>query len=83
MTDMVRIFVNSRPVDGEPGESVIGAISRWDSELAEQLNTGKKALSDSRGLSIALDTVVYNGAIFRVVSARQLQEILDPFEGVV
>ena len=80
--DPVRIFVNAKPVDAEPGDSVLAAIARWDADIAEQLQTGKRALADSRGLVTPLDTIVHGGAIFRVVSARQLQANDDPFADV-
>lgn len=79
MSEKVRFFVNGRPVDGEPGETVVSAINRWDPELGSQLSEGKRALSDSRGLPAPMDSELYNGAIFRVVSNRQLEEIIDPF----
>ncbi len=80
MNDLVRIFVNAKPVDANPGESVLSAIERWDSGIANSLKDGSRALADSRGLVAALDAPVHGGAIFRVVSNRQLQESADPYE---
>ncbi len=77
--DSCRIFVNATPVDATPGETVISAISRWDLSIAELLQVGKRALTDSRGLPAELDTLVSGGAIFRVVSSRQLHSDDDPF----
>lgn len=82
MSDLVRFFVDGHPVDGVAGESAISAISRWNTDIADQLTSGKRALSDSRGLPTGVDTVIHGGAIYRVVSNRQMQEILDPFKDV-
>jgi hypothetical protein len=71
--DIVRIFVNAVPIDASPGETVIDAIARWDAGVGEQLRAGERALADSRGLGIGLETPVHGGAIFRVVSGRQLE----------
>ena len=79
MSEKVRFFVNGRPVDGNSGETVLSAISRWDADLGSQLSEGKRALSDSRGLNTPVDSELYNGAIFRVISNRQPEEIIDPF----
>jgi hypothetical protein len=72
-TEPVRIFVNATPLDARRGEPVIEAIARWDDALASTLKAGERALADNRGLVTPLDTVVYGGAIFRVVSNRQLR----------
>jgi hypothetical protein len=80
MSDPIRIFVNSRPVDAVAGDTVLAAIERWDPAIAATLRDGSRALADSRGLVAPLDTQVYGGAIFRVVSNRQLQESDDPYE---
>ena len=80
MSDPIRIFVNSRPVDAIPGDTVLSAIERWDPAIAASLREGKRALADSRGLVSSLEEPVYGGAIFRVVSNRQLQESADPYE---
>ncbi len=75
----VSIFVNAAPVGARAGEPVIDAIERWDSAVAAQLREGARALADSRGIAAPVDTPAYGGAIFRVVSARQLQTTDDPF----
>jgi|HubBroStandDraft_6_1064221.scaffolds.fasta_scaffold635365_2 hypothetical protein len=77
-SDNCKIFVNGIPVDALHGEKVIDAIQRWDASVAEQLRTGGRALADSRGLPAGMDTPAHGGAIFRVVSSRQLQSDDDP-----
>jgi len=79
MVGVIRIFVNAKPVDAQPQDTVIDAITRWDAGMADSLRTGARALADSRGIVAPLDTPVHGGAIFRVVSARQLQANDDPF----
>jgi hypothetical protein len=81
-TEPVRIFVNAKPVDAEPGEAVIDAIARWDADIAATLRAGSRALADNRGIVTPLETIVHGGAIFRVVSARQLRANDDPFADV-
>ena len=73
-TDPIRIFVNAKPVDTYPGETAIDAIARWDQTLGETIRAGQRAITDSRGIATPLDTPVFGGAIFRVVSARQAQD---------
>lgn len=67
----VRIFLNGKSVDAERDETVIAAIGRSDPDTARALRAGGRALSDSRGVVVPLDTVVHGGAIFRVVSGRE------------
>jgi hypothetical protein len=78
----IRIFVNANPVDACPGEAVIDAIARWDHGMATTLRAGERALADNRGIVTSLETVVHGGAIFRVVSNRQLRDNDDPYADV-
>jgi hypothetical protein len=79
-TDLIRIFVNAQPVDAQPGDTALTAIERWDPTIGKTLSDGARALTDSRGLVTSLDTPVCNGAIFRIVSNRQLRESDDPYD---
>ena len=81
--DVIRIFVDAQPVDACPGEGVIDAIQRWNPEIAASVLGGQRALADSRGIVTAPDTPVHGGAIFRVVSNRQLRADDDPYAEVV
>ena len=81
-TEPVRIFVNAKPLDAKPGEAVIDAIARWDETIASTLRAGERALADNRGIVTPLETVVHGGAIFRVVSNRQLRADDDPYADV-
>jgi hypothetical protein len=74
MPETCTIFVNAVPVEAVRGETVIQAIERWDGAVAEQLRAGERGLADSRGVVAGLDMVVHGGAIFRVVSGRQVQD---------
>jgi hypothetical protein len=80
-SDSCKFFVNGVPIDAHQGEEVIDAIQRWDSSMAEQLKVGERALTDSRGLPVGLDTRLHAGAIFRVVSNRQLRADDYPLDG--
>lgn len=66
----VRIFLNGRPLDAKRDETVITAIARSDPKTAGALRAGGRALADSRGVAVPLETVVHGGAIFRVVSGQ-------------
>ena len=72
-SESCKIFVNGVPVDALQGEDVIDTIQRWDPSVAEQLRSGGRALADSRGLPTGVHTPAHGGAIFRVVSGRQVQ----------
>lgn len=70
MSDAVRIYVNSQPVDVPAASTVLDAVARWNPEEGELVRSGHKQINDSRGLAAALTAPVHNGAIFRLVRAR-------------
>ena len=70
MSERVRVYVNSRPVDVGAGETMLDAVRASDVALGEAVVSGERALTDSRGLSLDPHTVAYSGAIIRVVAAR-------------
>jgi hypothetical protein len=71
MSETVRIYINSRPVDVAPGATAIDAVKTWNAAEAESILSGDKAITDSRGIHLTNDAPVHNGAIFRIVRARQ------------
>ena len=70
MTDSVRIYIDAKPVDAARGAKLIDALSSASPGDAEQVRSGMRVLTDSRGLPAGPDSLVYPGAIYRIVSAR-------------
>lgn len=71
MTGTVRVYINSRPVDVDAGATALQAVDAWDETQAAAVRSGERMITDSRGIGTANDTPVHNGAIFRIVRARQ------------
>lgn len=67
---VVRIYIDSSPVDADRGSQLIDALASTSSAKAEQVRTGEKIFTDSRGLPAAPESEVYAGAIYRLVHAR-------------
>ena len=72
MTETVRIYVNARPIDVAASATAIQAVQVWDESEAEAVRRGERVITDSRGIVTSNDTPVHNGAIFRIVRARQI-----------
>lgn len=73
MTDVVRIYIDAKPVDASRGSHLFDALAVASPADAEQVRAGSRMITDSRGLPAAPDSEVYDGAIFRIVSARSAQ----------
>ncbi len=73
MSDVVRIYIDARPVDASRGSHLIDALASVSPADAEQVRGGLRVITDSRGLPALPDSEVYDGAIFRIVSARSAQ----------
>lgn len=67
----VRIYIDARPVDAEPGATPLAALERHDASAAALVRDGSRIIVDHRGLPAPLDERVTNGSIFRVVSSKQ------------
>lgn len=74
MTDTVRIYINAKPVDVPSTATAIEAVEQWDSTQAAAIRSGERMITDSRGIATVADAPVHNGAIFRIVRARQVTE---------
>ena len=70
MTDTVRVYINARPVNAPAGASALVALRLLDPALADDVASGARGLTDSRGLPVSSDVSVERGAIFRVVHRR-------------
>jgi hypothetical protein len=66
----IRVYINGRGVDAPPGGRALDAVRMWDAQVAEEIEGGRRALADSRGLPLDPTTPVFSGLIMRVVSNR-------------
>lgn len=69
MSDTVRVFIDARGVDVPRGAMPLDAVRAHDPQLADEVASGRRLITDSRGLP-ADDAPVAAGAIFRVVMVR-------------
>jgi hypothetical protein len=71
MSASVRVYVNGRGVDAPAGGLPVDAVRIADPALADCVAAGDRLITDSRGLPVVPDEVIYSGAIFRVVANRK------------
>jgi hypothetical protein len=71
VSETVRVYINARPVDVDASVTALQAVEVWDETQAAAVRNGERMITDSRGIVTANDTPVHNGAIFRIVRARQ------------
>jgi hypothetical protein len=74
---MIRVFVNGNGISVPPGSTVADAVRAFSTAEADDVAAGTRAVTDSRGLPVAGDTVLAGGAVLRVVSARALRTAED------
>lgn len=77
MSDTVRIYINAKPVDVAATATALEAVEQWDSTQAAAIRSGERMITDSRGIPTTADAPVHNGAIFRIVRARQVTDDLE------
>ena len=77
MSDTVRVYINAKPVDVAATATAIEAVEQWDSTQAAAIRSGERMITDSRGIPATADAPVHNGAIFRIVRARQAADDLE------
>lgn len=71
MSDTVRIYINAKLVDVTASATALEAVEQWDATQAAAIRNGERMITDSRGIPTTADAPVHNGAIFRIVRARQ------------
>jgi len=71
MSDKVRVYINAKPVEVDSSATALDAVQAWDELQAKAIRDGERLITDSRGIVTANATPVHNGAIFRIVRARQ------------
>lgn len=74
MSDTVRIYINAKPVEIGASATALEAVEAWDATQAAAIRSGERLITDSRGIVTANTTRVHNGAIFRIVRARQVSD---------
>jgi hypothetical protein len=72
VSETVRVYINAKPVDVDAAATAIDAVDKWDSAQAAAVRSGERLITDSRGIVTDNSTPVHNGAIFRIVRARQV-----------
>lgn len=71
MSETVRVYINARPVDVAVSATALDAVEAWDATVADAVRNGERLITDSRGIVASNNSAVHNGAIFRIVRARQ------------
>ena len=66
----IRVFVNSRSVDVPPGATALDCVRLLATDEAASVESGKRLITDSRGLPIANGSIAQAGSIYRTVSNR-------------
>lgn len=70
MTATVRVYINTHGIDVPSSSTALEAIEAWNAGEAGAVRNGERMITDSRGLPADPASAVHNGAIFRVVRAR-------------
>lgn len=71
MSETVRVYINAKAIDVDAAATALDAVEAWDAEQAIAVRNGDRLITDSRGIVTDNATPVHNGAIFRIVRARQ------------
>jgi hypothetical protein len=71
MSEKVRIYINAKAVEVDAAATALEAVEGWDELQAAAVRSGERMITDSRGIVTPNNTPVHNGAIFRIVRARQ------------
>ena len=77
MSATVRVYVNGRGVDAPSEGSALDAVRLLDGGAADDVLSGERVITDSRGLPVAGDSAVFGGAIFRIISNRSRTRVGD------
>jgi hypothetical protein len=65
-----RVYVNATAVDVDAGSTALDCVRRWRGDEADAVVTGRRVITDSRGLPIASDQPAQAGSIYRTVANR-------------
>ena len=70
MPETVRVFVNANGVDVPAGATALDAVRAWSADAAQEVTSGARIITDSRGLPIDAGTTMNAGSILRLVLNR-------------
>lgn len=66
----MRVYVNANAIDVEPGATALDCVRQWKRDEAEAVTEGRRTITDSRGLPLAIETPARAGSIYRTISNR-------------
>ena len=72
--DMLRTFVNGKALSVPRGATILDVVRAFDAAEADAVSAGARAVTDSRGLPIAVESVISGGTVLRLVSSRALRD---------
>jgi hypothetical protein len=67
---MIRVFVNASGVEVPAGATALDAVRAWNPDLAGEVASGIRIITDSRGLPIDQATTMSAGSILRLIPKR-------------
>lgn len=70
MTDTLRVFVNASGVDVPAGATAIDAVRAFSEDAANEVTSGTRLITDSRGLPIDASAPMSGGSILRLIAKR-------------
>lgn len=70
MSETTRVYFNGVGLDAPSGVTVLEALEIAKQSEADAVRLGERIITDSRGLPADPETIIYNGAIFRLRRAR-------------
>ncbi len=71
--EQLRVFVNGTGISVNHGGTILDAVRAFNASEADEVAAGTRAVTDSRGLPVALETPLAGGTVLRIVSARALR----------
>jgi hypothetical protein len=74
----LRVFVNGTGISVNHGGTILDAVRAFNTTEADEVAAGTRAVTDSRGLPVPLETPLAGGTVLRIVSARALRASEDP-----
>ena len=74
MSESIQVFVNERRIETQPGSTVDEVVGKLDEALSEALQAGAAYVTDGVGRRLDPSSVVYGGAIYRVIKSGSRAE---------
>jgi hypothetical protein len=70
VSQTLRVFVNGSSVDVNVGARAVDCVRAWQTAEADAVASGRRVITDSRGLPISPDSSAHAGSIYRTVANR-------------